>query len=84
MGNSGYTIKTGPHKGRGLTFAPTNRVISFRRVAEEFMDAVFELRPSEYAISDESDIRDFTSFGCVSERDTGFSGPMFFLVVLWT
>lgn len=39
-----------------------------RHVANDFMDEIFDLKPVDYAISDESDLRDFTDFGVSNTR----------------
>lgn len=56
-------VSRGRFKGKKITFASTARVEEFAQVASEFMGEIFDLLPGEYAISDESDIRDFTEFG---------------------
>lgn len=53
----------GRFKGKKVTFASTARVEEFAVLASEFMDEIFELLPREYAISDESDLLDFTDMG---------------------
>jgi len=62
-------IRRGPLKTRKITFASTDRVDEFGRLASEFMEEIFELLPGEYLISDESDIRDFTDFGSSDTSD---------------
>lgn len=46
-----------------ITFASTSRVDSLMHISNEFMEAIFDLEPGDYVISDESDLRDFTDFG---------------------
>lgn len=53
----------GRFKGKKITFASTARVEEFAPLASDFMDEIFELLPGEYAISDESDLLDFTEMG---------------------
>ena len=55
-------IRSGPFKGKKITFASTDRVEEFKTLADDFMLDVFELEPGDYAISDESAVRDFLSF----------------------
>jgi hypothetical protein len=40
--------------------APSNEIEKYSDVAAEFLRAVFEMEPGDYAISDESTLRDFT------------------------
>lgn len=56
-------VSRGRFKGKKITFASTARVEEFAQVASEFMGEIFDLLPGQYAISDESDIRDFTELG---------------------
>lgn len=56
-------IPRGRLKGKKITFASTERSEEFARISSEFMEEMFELLPGEYALSDESDIRDFTEMG---------------------
>jgi hypothetical protein len=51
-----------------FVLSPTDLVEAFQEIADRFMLEIFELEPGEYIITDESDIRDFTSFGT---SDTG-------------
>jgi hypothetical protein len=46
-----------------IEYAPTGKVEMLAHVANEFMREIFDLEPGSYAISDESDLRDFTDFG---------------------
>jgi hypothetical protein len=64
--------KTGPTGSdaseKKFILSPTDLVEAFQEIADRFMLDIFELEPGEYIITDESDIRDFTSFGT---SDTG-------------
>jgi hypothetical protein len=51
-----------------FVLSSTDSVEVFQEIADRFMLEIFELEPGEYIITDESDIRDFTSFGI---SDTG-------------
>ena len=62
MSKNAGVIRSGPFKGKKITFASTERVEEFKAIADDFMLDVFELEPGDYAISDESDLRDFASF----------------------
>ena len=53
----------GPLKGKTVTYASTDRIEEFRRVADDFMLEIFDFLPGEYLITDESTLRDFTEFG---------------------
>ncbi len=55
-------IRRGAFKGKKVTFAATDRVEDFRKLAGEFMAEVFDFLPGDYLISDESSLRDFTEF----------------------
>ena len=55
-------IKGGKFKGKTVTYAPTDRVEAYRRLADEFMMEVFDFLPGDYLITDESSLRDFTDF----------------------
>jgi hypothetical protein len=57
------TIKRGVFKGKKVTYASTDRVEQFRKVAGNFMMDVFDFLPGDYLITDESSLRDFTDFG---------------------
>ncbi len=63
MSNGNGVVSRGRFKGKKVTFASTARVEEFAQVASEFMGEIFDLLPGDYAISDESDIRDFTDMG---------------------
>lgn len=56
-------FKRGPLKGKTITYASTDRLEEFRRVADDFMLEIFDFLPGEYLITDESSLRDFTEFG---------------------
>lgn len=56
-------IKRGPHKGKRVTYASADRIEDFRKLADDFMMEVFDFLPSDYLITDESSLRDFTEFG---------------------
>jgi len=56
-------IKHGPLKGKTITYASTDRIEEFRRVADDFMLEIFDFLPGEYLITDESSLCDFTEFG---------------------
>jgi hypothetical protein len=53
----------GGFKGKKITFASRARVEEFAQIASEFMSEIFDLLQGAYAISDESDIRDFVEIG---------------------
>jgi hypothetical protein len=55
-------FKRGAFKGKSVTYAPTDRVEEYRRVADDFMMEVFDFLPGDYLITDESSLRDFTDF----------------------
>jgi len=54
------TIKRGAFKGKKVTYASTDRVGEFRKLAGDFMMEVFDFLPGDYLITDESSLRDFT------------------------
>jgi len=54
------TIKRGAFKGKKVTYASTDRVEEFRKLAGDFMVEVFDFLPGDYLITDESSLRDFT------------------------
>jgi hypothetical protein len=56
-------ITRGRFKGRKITFASTEQIEEFARLAGDFMGQVFDFEPGEYLISDESDVLDFTEMG---------------------
>jgi hypothetical protein len=56
------TIPAGAFKGKKITIADTDRAEDHSEIASEFMAVLFDLLPGEYAISDESSLRDFVSF----------------------
>lgn len=55
-------FKRGSFKGKKVTYASTDRVEEYRRVADAFMMEVFDLLQGDYLITDESSLRDFTDF----------------------
>jgi hypothetical protein len=63
MSNGDGVVSRGRYKGKRITFASTARVEEFAQIASEFMAEIFDLVPGQYAISDESDVRDFTEMG---------------------
>ena len=60
-------IPPGTFKGKRITIAETGRVDEHQGIAGEFILDIFGLQPGDYAISDESELRDFVAFG---NRDT--------------
>ena len=60
-------IPAGVFKDKKITIADSDRVDQLRDIASSFMSQVFDLLPGDYAISDESELRDFATF---STRDT--------------
>jgi hypothetical protein len=63
MSNGDGVVSRGRFKGKKITFASTARVEELAQIASEFMAEIFDLLPGQYAISDESDVRDFTEMG---------------------
>ena len=63
MSKDGKVIARGLFKGKKITFASTERVEEFAQLIGEFMEQIFEFESGEYAISDESDVLDFTEMG---------------------
>jgi len=55
-------FKRGPLKGKKVTYASTDRVEEYGRIARDFMLEVFDFLPGDYLITDESSLRDFTDF----------------------
>lgn len=55
-------FKRGAFKGKRVTYASTDRIEEYRRVADDFMMEVFDFLPGDYLITDESSLRDFTDF----------------------
>ena len=53
-------FKRSTFKGKKVTYAPTDRMEEYRRVAADFMMEVFDFLPGDYLITDESSQRDFT------------------------
>jgi len=56
-------FKRGPLKVKKVTYASTNRVEEYGKIAADFMLEVFDFLPGDYLITDESSLRDFTDFG---------------------
>ena len=52
-------VRTGPFRGKKIELASTDGVDRLRRLAEEFMESIFEMEPGSYLITDESSLRDF-------------------------
>jgi len=63
MSKDDKRITRGRFAGKKITFASTERTEEFRQLASDFMGQVFNFLPSEYLISDESDLLDFTEMG---------------------
>ena len=63
MSKGDGVISRGRFKGKRITFASTVRIEEFAHISTEFMEEIFDLLTGEYAMSDESDIRDFTQMG---------------------
>jgi hypothetical protein len=55
-------IRRGAFKDKKVTYAATDRVEDYRKIAGDFMAEVFDFLPGDYLISDESSLRDFTEF----------------------
>ncbi len=60
MNEDSRIISSGPLKGKKIEYAPTTGIDSFFEISEEFMKKIFDFRPGEYLISDESSLHDFT------------------------
>jgi hypothetical protein len=56
-------FKRGPLKGKKVTYASTDRVAEYSKIAGEFMSEVFDFLPGDCLIADVSSLRDFTDFG---------------------
>ncbi len=56
-------FKREPLKGKKVTYASTDRVEEYGKIAGEFMLEVLDFLPGDYLITDESSLRDFTDFG---------------------
>jgi len=56
-------FKRGPLKGKTISYASSDRIEEFRRIADDFMLEIFDFLPGDYLITDESSLRDFTDFG---------------------
>ena len=63
MSKDDKVITRGRFKGKKITFASTERIEDFTRLADDFMEQVFEIESGEYLITDESDVLDFTEMG---------------------
>jgi len=63
MSKDDKRITRGRFVDKKITFASTERIEDFRQLASDFMGQVFDFLPSEYLISDESDLLDFTDMG---------------------
>lgn len=59
MNGDDKIIPSGRFKGRKIVFASTDVLDLFPTLAEEFMEAIFQMEPGTYLISDESCLRDF-------------------------
>ena len=55
-------FKRGRFTGKKITYASTDRVYEYRRLADDFMMEIFDFLPGDYLITDESSLRDFTDF----------------------
>jgi hypothetical protein len=72
MSKDDKVITRGRFKGKKITFASTQRIEEFARLAGDFMGQVFDFEPGEYLISDESEIwRRITEIYGVSLADVG-------------
>lgn len=60
MNEDEHIIQSGPLKGKKIEFASTSGIELFERIAEEFMYRIFEFEASDYLITDESSLYDFT------------------------
>ena len=50
-------------KPKRIEFAPAAQVDAFAKISDEFMLEICEFEPGDYLITDESELRDFASFG---------------------
>ncbi|HMA00051.1 MAG TPA: hypothetical protein VKP66_19080 [Steroidobacteraceae bacterium] len=57
------TFNRGPMKGKTISYASSERMEEFRRIADDFMLEIFDFLPGDYLITDESSLRDFTEMG---------------------
>jgi len=55
-------IKRRGFRGKTVTYASTDHVDELRKVADDFMMEVFDFLPSDYLITDESSLPNFTEF----------------------
>ena len=62
-------VPAGTFDGKAITFASTEGVEAYDEIAAEFIRTIFDFEPSEYAISDESDILDFMPFDEIDTSD---------------
>ena len=53
-------IKSGPFKGKKITFASTAKIEELKEFADDFMFQIFDFEAGEYVVSDESSLLDFT------------------------
>ncbi|HKB83084.1 MAG TPA: hypothetical protein VKD04_07750 [Burkholderiales bacterium] len=53
----------GPLKGKTISYASSERMEDFRRIADDFMLEIFDFLPGDYLITDESSLGDFTELG---------------------
>jgi len=65
MSKDDRIIPSGPFKGKKIEVASTEVVDMFQSLAEEFMEAIFEMEPGSYLITDESCLRDFKGVGAM-------------------
>ena len=56
-------FKRGPLKGKTISYASSDRIEEFRRLAEDFMLEIFDFLPGDYLITDESSLHDFIELG---------------------
>jgi len=54
MSKDDKVIASGRFKGKKITFASTARIEDFTLLANDFMERVFDLRPGNFLITDES------------------------------
>ena len=69
MSEDDKIIQRGPFKGKKIVFASTEVLDLFQTLAEEFMEAIFQMEPGTYLISDESCLRDFEGVDDMNLRD---------------
>jgi len=56
-------FRRGPLKGKTISYASSDRIEEFHRIADDFMLEIFDFLPGDYLITDESSLRDFTELG---------------------